>query len=268
MAHRIIHRLSLAKTLLVAATAAGLIFLGVAFPPSLSGQSAAALAFEVASVKLRNLPAGTIAVPRILAPNVPFRISGTHIAASRRTLTALVQDAYDVKAFQVYGAPNWALDGGDRYDIEAKAPGDAAPNAEQVRLMFQSLLADRFQLKLHRDSKQLPAYHLVIGKRGSKLRPVHLGAPPSTGQRSVDQFASQLSRLLDRPVIDKTDLQGEFDFTMELLQLVRAPDQDPDSFALEALSSTLETHFGLRLESAKEKVVILVIDRAERPSEN
>lgn len=268
MAHRIIHRLSLTKKLLLAfAAVAGPIALGIASAPRLRAQSATPLVFEVASVKPYVLRPGVVAIAKLYPPAVPFRISGSHVAAPRRTVTDLIRDAYDVKEFQITGEPRRLFPTGDRYDIEAKAPGDAAPTVEQVRLMFQSLLADRFQLKLHRDSKQLPVYHLVIGKSGSKLKPVPPDALPSKGQ-STDQLVEALSLGLDRPIIDKTGLSGEFEYTMDWGQLAQAKLDNPEGFAMGVLSSSMQKSLGLKLEPAKDQVQILVIDHVEKPSEN
>jgi uncharacterized protein (TIGR03435 family) len=270
MAHTLIHELNFTKKLLVAAAAfsavAGPIILGIAGAPLLRAQSPAPLVFEVASVKLR-IPTGGIFIRKLLH-DVPFRISGSHVSASRRTVTELICDAYDVNEFEISGAPSWASQNGDRYDIEANAIGETAPAMAQVRLMFQSLLADRFQLKLHRDSKQLPGYHLVIGKRGSKLKPVPPDAPPSKRQGSIDQLVSELSRVLNRPVIDKTGLSGVFEYTMDWLRLDQVRRVDPDGLETAELSSLVEESLGLKLESAKDQVTILAIDHVEKPSEN
>jgi bla regulator protein BlaR1 len=273
--NRGIHRLSLKKKLLVAAAAfaavAGPMVLGIASAPRLHAQSAAPLAFEVASIRPSILPAGSFFIKKPLpTSDVPFRISGNRVITPRRTVTDLILAAYDVKDFQISGAPSWASQAGDRYDIEAKASGDTAPTVEQFRLMFQSLLADRFRLKLHRDSKQLPAYDLVIGKNGSKLKPIPPDAPlpRSFVPRSPDQIAWQLSWVLDLPVIDKTGLSGTFEYTLDWGELFKAQREDPYGFATGTLSSALENNLGLKLTSAKEKVEILVIDHVERPGEN
>jgi uncharacterized protein (TIGR03435 family) len=273
MAHPIIRRLRLTKKLRLAASAfaavAGPIVLSIASAPRLRAQTAAPLAFEVASIRPSVLRPGTFFVKKLLpTSDVPFRISGNRVITPRRTVTDLILAAYDVKDFQISGAPSWASQTGDRYDIEAKASGDTAPNLDQFRLMFQSLLADRFQLKLHRDSKQLPTYDLVIGKRGSRLKPVPPDAPPSKGQHSLDHLVEALSQFLDRPVIDKTGLSGNFEYAVPLAQLVRAKSEDPNGFAMGAVSSVVEESLGLKLESAKDQVQILVIDRVEKPSEN
>jgi uncharacterized protein (TIGR03435 family) len=275
MAHPIIRRLRLTKKLRLAASAfaavAGPIVLSIASAPRLRAQTAAPLAFEVASIRPSVLRPGTFFVKKLLpTSDVPFRISGNRVITPRRTVTDLILAAYDVKDFQISGAPSWASQTGDRYDIEAKASGDTAPNLDQFRLMFQSLLADRFQLKLHRDSKQVQAYDLVIGNSASKLKPIPPDAPQprSYVPRSLDQFAWQLSWVLDLPVIDKTGLSGSFEYTLDWGELFKAQREDPYSFATGALSSALEKNLGLRLKSAKEKVEILVIDHVEKPSEN
>lgn len=270
MAHTIIRQSSLTKKLLVAASAFAAV--AIASAPRLRAQPAAApLAFEVASVRPYVLPAGGRFIKKPLpSSDVPFRISGRRVIAARRTVTDLILAAYDLMDFQISGAPSWALQTGDRYDIEAQASGDSAPTVEQFRLMFQSLLADRFQLKLHRDSKQVPAYDLVIGNSPSKLKPIPPDAlrPRTFVPRSLDQFAWQLSWFLDLPVIDKTGLSGTFEYTLDWVELFRAQAEDPDGFATGTLSSVMEKNLGLKLKSAKEKVVILVIDHVEKPSEN
>jgi len=236
--------------------------------PHTRGQvTEARVSFEVASVKSYVPRAGEFAISKLYPNPVPFRISGSRVTMPRRTLTDLIRDAYDVKEFQVTGETRRVFPTGDRYDIEAKAPGDAAPTVEQVRLMLQSLLADRFQLKLHRDSKQFPVYHLVIGKSGSKLKPVPPNASPSKAH-SIDQLVAALSLGLDRPIIDKTGLSGEFEDTMDWSGLSNARLDDPVGFAMGALSSAVQEHLGLKLESAKDQVEILVIDHVEKPSEN
>jgi uncharacterized protein (TIGR03435 family) len=133
--------------------------------------------------------------------------------------------------------------------------------------MFQSMLADRFQLKLHRELKQLPVYRLAIGKSGSRLKPVPPDAPSKT-QHSIDELVDALSSGLDRPIIDKAGLSGEFEYTMDWVPLGQAQREDPDGYAMGALSSSLQQNLGLKLESAKEQVEMLVIDHIEKPLEN
>jgi len=275
MANHVVHGLSRSKKSLAAsvvfAVLAGFIVVSLADAPRLRAQSSEPLTFEVASIKPSILPAGAFVVKKpVPTSNAPFRILGNRVIAQSRTVTDLILAAYDVKDFQISGAPSWASETGDSYDVEAKASGDVAPSADQFRLMFQSLLADRFQLKLHRDSKQLPAYDLVIGKRGPRLKPIASDAPEprSFVPHSSDQVAWQLSSVLDRPVFDRTGLSETFEYKMDWGELLKAKAVDPDGFATGALSSALEKNLGLKLESKKEQVGILVIDHVEKPSDN
>ncbi|HLJ46394.1 MAG TPA: TIGR03435 family protein [Bryobacteraceae bacterium] len=188
--------------------------------------------FEVASIKpgdpsshqvqIRMSPGG-----RISCKNVPVRF--------------LLQRAFDIQDFQIVGAPAWV--GSDRFDIEAKA--DHEVNQEEIALMLQSLLADRFKLTFHRETKELPIYSLVVGKNGPKLKESEggsngkpmAGGPPMPGGQpmpggkpmmvrmgrgmieangaSMETLAGQLARNLGRPVIDKTGLAGSYDVKLE-----------------------------------------------------
>lgn len=231
----------------------------------LHAQSAEPLAFEVASIKPSILPAGVFLAAKPYEPTVPFRISGNRIIARASTVTDLILKAYNVKEFQITGESRKLFPAvGDRYDIEARAPGDATPAVEQVRLMFQSLLAERFKLKLHREMKQLPVYQVVIGKGGSKLTPAPLD---DSKAHSVDELVDAISLDVDRPIIDKTGLAGKFEYTLDWTQLGQARREDPDGYASGALSRALE-RLGLKLEATKDQVEMLIIDHVERPSAN
>jgi uncharacterized protein (TIGR03435 family) len=191
------------------------------------------------------------------------------------TLTDLILAAYNVKDYQVSGAPDWATGrGSNYYDIEGRAPGDAAPSADQVRLMLQSLLADRFQLKLHHGSKELPVYDLVLGKNAPKLKAIPPDAPavrptPPVRRSSIEMLDLLISTGLDRPLIDKTGLAGDFEYTLDLGQLDLDRKADPDGFSVGAFISTaVQEQLGLKLEAAKEQALILVIDHAEKPAAN
>ena len=87
------------------------------------------------------------------------------------SLADLIMDAYKVRKYQIIGLPAWGDSGSDYYDLEAKVPGDATPTVDEARRMLQSLLADRFQLRIHHETRELPVYALVIGKKGIKLVP-------------------------------------------------------------------------------------------------
>jgi uncharacterized protein (TIGR03435 family) len=200
------------------------------------------------------------------------------IIYARVTLQNCLEAAYGVKPYQVSG-PDW-LDS-DRFDISARAEG--AHSKDELMLMLRALLASRFKLTLHRERKALPVYALLPGKNGPKLRPsegegdVSMGpAPSGIGfQRvSMTDFASRfLSRLpmIGRPVLDKTGLSGKYDFTLSLIDradgdavaVKRAAAEEGFSLFVYALDQ-----IGLRLEAEKAEIEILVIDHAEKPSEN
>jgi uncharacterized protein (TIGR03435 family) len=166
----------------------------------------------------------------------------------------------------------------------------------RLQLMLQALLVERFNLKVHPEYKQFPVYALVLGKNGSKLkksgavemiqmpdgssiedRGVVFRPLPTNTERmvqlavknqSMQQVADTFAIFLGRPVLDRTGLRGEFDFTMEY-------ETDPDAANLPgaevvgpALFTALQEQAGLRLESTKGTVEVLVIDHAEKPSEN
>jgi uncharacterized protein (TIGR03435 family) len=191
--------------------------------------------FEVASVKLAEpMPAGRMVFAGCRTPD-PERF-----VCNAASFRMLVLRAYGVKTYQVSG-PGW-MDS-ERYEIAAKIPSGASP--EQVNLMLQKLLVDRFQVSVHRETKDVPVYALVVGKNGHKLKesktaeseppadanPAGQGAPrrvpggvTSTMHEGIFEIAASeitvpilvnmLSNQVDRPVLDETGLTGKYDFTL------------------------------------------------------
>jgi uncharacterized protein (TIGR03435 family) len=241
-------------------------------------------AFEVASIK-PNL-SGSQAMLFLPAPG--------RFDAENQTLQHLLMRAYDVKDFQMSGGPGWI--NSDHYDIQAKAEGNPSP--DQMRLMLQTLLRERFKLALHRETKELPIYALTVAKGGLKLQPPKEGScispdpnNPSvrtpgqkqsdfcgfggTGRGTLDatsatmtHLAGMFSLLLDRVVVDKTGIAGEF-----RVHLTFAPDEvatglPAASDAGPSLFTAVQEQLGLKLESTRGPVEVLVIDQMERPSEN
>jgi uncharacterized protein (TIGR03435 family) len=225
------------------------------------------LSFDVASIKLRK---GDITMSRD-----PF-IRGRTVTSVASTLTDLLTYAYEVRYDQLAGAPAWA--GNDHYDIEAKSEGEGALTPTQSREMMRSLLAERFQLEVHRETQEVPVYELMVGKIGHKLKP---GAPDATGGNSVrggekgwrmeakrgtmEYLAQQLSHSVDRPVIDRTGLSGTYAFTFEWFPANRVP---PPDLVVPSMFTAIQEQLGLKLESAKGSIEKLVVDRAEKPTEN
>jgi uncharacterized protein (TIGR03435 family) len=186
------------------------------------------------------------------------------------TLKELIAFAWDVREFQVSGGPNW-IDSA-HFDVVGKS--ETARGLIQLRPLVQGLLTERFQLAIRKSSKELSYYALVIGKNEANLHRSEALSPEMRGGGKGDLTAkgiplslltAQLADSLGRPVIDLTGLTGTFDLTLQW-----TPDnaeQKPDP-SRPSLFTAVQEQLGLKLESRKGPVEILVIDRAERPSEN
>ena len=214
------------------------------------------------------------------------------------TLKTLIAWAYQVRQFQISGGPSWLAS--DRFDVQAKTE-DQKADYPRLRLMLQSLLEDRFKVKLRHDTKELPVYWLVVAKGGPKIRlspdqtslddigPAPTGAGPGRGGLQVGpgmlvgnavplpQFATILSRTaLDRSVVDKTNLAGRFDIQLRWAPDTRESPSDPGGTTSSPASpsdfpsifTAIQEQLGLKLESSRGPVEVLVIDHAERPSQN
>jgi bla regulator protein blaR1 len=257
-------------------------------------------AYEVASIKpdksgtdmtmLRTTPVGFIAT------NVPLKM--------------LIQQAYGVEDNQILGAPSWI--GSARFDIEAKVSSsetDALHNLgpDQRRLMLQPLLADRFQLKVHTEVRELPILALVVAKGGPKLHEakpgdtypngikgfdgeaggpglMHMGPGQLTAQGlPMSSVAQLLSQQLGRTVHDKTGLTGKYDFTLQWTPevggspMMKGPGAgqqgpggppSPTDNGGPSIFTAIQEQLGLKLESQKGPVEVVIIDHVETPSEN
>jgi uncharacterized protein (TIGR03435 family) len=230
-----------------------------------TGLAAQAQSFEVASIKLRP-PA--VDAPVFKNPDVsPIFISGNRIAMQMIGLKGLIMAAYNVKEYQVSGGPAWASGPQNLYDIAAKSNGDGEPGVAQVRLMLQSLLAERFYLKLRRERRLLPVYRLVVGKSRPRLKEgSQTQTAPGMRQGSMDQLAALLSLMLDRPVIDKTGLAGIYQYSNSLTLLDIGAQDSADTIA--RTLAAIQDQLGLRVESAKATLEMLVIESAEVPTQN
>jgi bla regulator protein blaR1 len=203
-------------------------------------------------------------------------------------LKMLIGVAYDVRNHQIYGGPGWLESA--KFDIEAKAASEAAlppgpAGGTQLRLMLQSLLEQRFKLAVHRESKEEQVYELVVAKGGMKMKEaadtgkqgqqgMRIGRGLFTGMGApVELLVNTLSQQLGRSVIDKTGLSGKYDFnltyTPDAAQAAAfgppGPDEPPPAADGPSIFTALQEQLGLRLESAKGQVEVLVIDRAEKP---
>jgi uncharacterized protein (TIGR03435 family) len=221
-----------------------------------------ATVFEVASVKPNNVGGHT-----------SFTISGGRLTVTNFSLTMLMQYAFGIREFQISGGPGWLTT--ERYDIVATTGAQDGLTSKELEPYLQSLLRDRFQLKVHRETKVFQVYSLVLAKNGPKLT-AHTGAGESSiigrdesGRISKNatnattaRLANTLSAELDRTVIDNTGLKGGYDFHLEW-----APNPTPDSDE-PSLFTAVQQQLGLKLESARSPVEIIVIDSAEKPSAN
>jgi uncharacterized protein (TIGR03435 family) len=243
------------------------------------------LSFEVASVKRAPMAPGPISgfvsggrVSRSPDPLL-FRRFGA-------TLSSLLSAAYGLREQQIIG-PDWLTT--ERYDILARAPEGAT--AGKRLTMLQNLLAERFGVKQHRETRDLPVYEMVVAKGGPKLKaagaeraiimvveaPFLIGSVDGVqvnrlvkARGSLETLAARMSRVADRMILDRTGLKGEYD--IDLYWWPGGPRSDsPDAASLPVVSleKAFETQLGLRLEAKKIPVDVLVVDHAQKvPTKN
>jgi uncharacterized protein (TIGR03435 family) len=219
-------------------------------------------------------------------------LPGGGLQVTGASLKNLISLAYDVRPFQIVGESQWVDE--ERFDIDARTETSKAQTrpdlANDRRKIFEgikSLLADRFQLALHPETKEQAVYALVVNKGGPKIQESteprglirKIGRATIKGQAvALGMLALNLSNELGRRVIDKTGLDGKYDFELkwgvsqEPAAQIRstqtpelAPPADNDG---PSIFAALQEQLGLRLESWKGPVEVLVIDRAQRPSKN
>lgn len=206
---------------------------------------------------------------------VQFTGPGGRFNAQATTLKSLLEWAYGIQPSQHSGGPQWIAT--DCYDVIAKAEGNATD--DQMRLMVQTLLADRFQLKFHREKKELSVYVISLGKTPPRLVPAKDGethflrAAPQMGpdqkiasyhvvgtRFSIEQLADVFARQLGSVIVDKTGLLGEFDFSLDLMP----DDSRPSPIDPSLLIGGMKDQLGLTVRSQKTPVDVLVIDSAEK----
>jgi uncharacterized protein (TIGR03435 family) len=253
--------------------------------------SAATPAFEFDAVSIKPSKLGPedawgYQTPKdgLVCKNVPFLM--------------VIRDAYGVfEHDRILGFPNW-LDS-ERYNVEAKLDGNAADEFQKLtkgqrriawQHMLQTLLADRIKLTVHRETRELPVFFLVVAKSGLKLQEskinesdpnapkgpayggtVRITGITTTGQRiTSSDFAGWLSGELGRTVLDKTGLTGKYDFTLQYTreQDELQPASNRPDFTFPPLLTAIQQQLGLKLESGKGPVEVIVIDHVERPSGN
>jgi uncharacterized protein (TIGR03435 family) len=210
---------------------------------------------------------------------------GRRFALINMNLKYAIQWAWNLQAKQVAGGPLWIDD--TRFDISGEIGGDGIPTYHEWKIAMQKLLTDRFQLQLHHEKREMPAFALAIAKGGPKLTPgdgnvkAHQGmgfvGPPGQTMHgngvnaSIADFVGELQRIvMDRPIVDETGLTGVYDIKIAFTR------EEPGDLGTTQLADTaapnlldaLQQQLGLKLERKKTTVDVIVIDHAEPPSPN
>jgi len=225
-------------------------------------QMAAAPAFESASIHTSTVKFGS---------NMRYQPGGQLSAMGWPRL--FMQWAYGVADYQVIGGPGWLAT--DRYNIEAKAANANATKAE-VNAMLQTLLADRFHLKFHRETQDIEVYDLVLDPGGSKMKALKDGedfyCPDDLsvvcGLTNPTQLAGFLRVVTGKPVFDKTGMSGKYNITLSFNVYAPKGKPSPKGYNKPLLEDALRDQLGLQLVPRKDTLPVLVVDSIERPSEN
>ena len=217
--------------------------------------------FEVVSIKPN----------KSSAPGSETDTSPGRVSVINATPLSLLLRAFGVMAFQIVGAPDWIST--DRYDVIATVPDGRVLNDQNRQPFFENMLAERWQLRYHRETRNLRVYSLV--NDGSKL--VQHTGPSEYGMKvelagsrvilrstrgNMQRLIEILSRFTGSVVSDDSALRGEYDFTLEWVQDAAANDSGPTLF------TALREQLGLRLVPAEKPTPVIVIDHIEKPSEN
>jgi uncharacterized protein (TIGR03435 family) len=204
------------------------------------------------------------------------------------SVTDLIKFAYDLHPRQIAGGPSWLES--EKYDLTGKPDVPGMPNGRQLKMMVQKLLAERFQLTFHHDKKELSVYAITVTKTGAKITkdennpnglPSFGGGPRGLNIRNstIEEFAGMLqARILDKPVVDQTGFgAARYDFILKWTpDGPQAPAGGPGAPAspsdnLDAppdLFTAFQQQLGLKLESTKAPVDVVVVDRVEKPTAN
>ncbi len=245
---------------------------------------AGAALLAVLTARAQTTQTFAVASVKTVDPNERYTLYYTPAAgifsAKGATLDQLIGFAYNVRAHQIAQGPKWR--GDTRFEVYAKADGPTPKGpeeAEPYRRMLRTLLAERFHLVVKIETRLMPIYELAVDKSGSKLKDsevpaggVSFGPGRLTGKGApMSLFAMMLSRQLEATVVDKTGLSGRYDFELKWQSDIGAAPQDsaatPDGSA-SSIFTAIRADLGLRLQSAKGSVEIVVIDSVEKPTEN
>lgn len=236
-------------------------------------------AFEVADVKPSD--------PAVVKMGKGRMLPGGRIEVPGYTVKDLIMFTYSVTDNMIFGGPKWADD--DRFDIVAKAPTDAP--MDSLRMMMKTLLADRFKLAIHNEDRPMPVWVLTVAKNPPSLQPgsgdgrsqCHWTEFEGSTRRrecqnlTMSDFAKELPATggigIDLPVVDQTGLTGSYDFQFDVGTVSNRSDVPASADAPVILSSgptifAALLKIGLRLESRRMPLPVIVVDRVERPGQN
>jgi uncharacterized protein (TIGR03435 family) len=221
-------------------------------------------------------------------PGKLFTLRGQDVITINTTISDIITMAYDLHPRQIVGAPAWLET--DKYDVDAKPDVPGQPNVAQMKVMLQKLLADRLELKFHREKRELNVYALTVTKTGKKFdksgrdpnsNPGLFFGPPrvtlNVTNATMGEFTNLLqAAVLDKPVVDQTGLTEKYDFVVKftpdpgMMQGLGgggpAPANDVD--APPDLFTAVQQQLGLRLESTKAPADVIMVDHIEKPSAN
>jgi uncharacterized protein (TIGR03435 family) len=238
-----------------------------------AGQPAASVrAFEVASIRPNPGPWKVL---------LGYSVAGQLLTLEGYSVPDLVAEAYGLESYQLVLPPE--LPRQDKlppiYNIAAKAPGSVSPTRAEFREMLQELLSSRFHLKFYSESREIPAYTLRLARNGSKLRESKSDAPAVSNHRvrgrnqtiesthvTMEKFARELRMFVDRPVVDRTGLSGEYDIELEATPFFRlTSNPQPEDITMFA---AIQESLGLRLDAERVSLPVVVVDGIEQPTEN
>jgi len=204
---------------------------------------------------------------------------GRRLVIKNDTLNTVLLFAYGMHAKQLVDAPAWFAT--DRYDVDGGLDTEGQPSLKQMQRIVQKLLTDRFQLKFHRETRELAVYALTVAKDGPRLAKSS-GDPNALGDESdqshgaqitqsitnfsMTEFALILQFFTDRPVVDQTGLAGKWNF--KWTWTADESRVSPDADAPPGMFSAIQEQLGLKLEAVKAPADVYVIDHIERPSAN
>jgi uncharacterized protein (TIGR03435 family) len=234
------------------------------------------------------MPGVEVATIKPTAPDAPrtmLTFCGSEIVISRMTLNDLIEFSYNLHEKQILNGPGWM--GTEKFDIKTRPDQPGSPNGEQFRMVLKKLLADRFALGFHSAQREMSAYVLRVGKDGPKMtksaepagRPVYSEGPGGLirmRNATMGDFAALMqSTVLDRPVVDRTGLEGRWEFVLKWMPdetqfggQVKLPSTSDAADNPPPLFTAIQEQLGLKIETQKTTVDVMVIDHVDHPSPN